>query len=232
MQPEAPMRTHQRIAPFVVALVATMTLAGCAASTAPLEAEPIDVVLPDALTAPGTSVAVGETVRVPGLAKTDDGALSGSQPAELGLTVTDVSRPGDALFDDFDNAEDFADYEPVVVAYQVDSPAGEDRYDFLLGDLYGVLSDGEYAEQLQGDYGFDTGGMDIGRDLDEACYRGEMPDPGTSELRCAVMLVPEGQTFDSLEWNALGFDDSAPFPADDPRFPYMEAPLIFEISQP
>lgn len=226
------MKTHQRIAPFTVALVATVALAGCSASTAPLEAEPIDVVLPDTLTAPGSSAAVGETVRVPGLAKTDDGTLSGSQPAELGLTVTNVSWPGDALFDDFDNADDFADYEPVVVAYQVDSPAGEERHSFMLGDVYGVLSDGEYADQLEGDYGFDTGGLSIGRDLDEACYRGDMPDPGTSELFCTVMLVPEGQSLDALEWNALGFDDSDLFAEEDPRFPYAAEPLIFDVDQP
>lgn len=226
------MNINKRFARVTVALVVTAALSGCSVSSAPLEAESIEVVLPDTLTIPGSSVAVGETLRVPGLAYIDDGTASGRQPAEVGLTVTDVSWPGEALFDSFDNAAEFADYEPVVVAYQVDSPAGEDRHGFMLGDLFGVLSGGEYADQLQGDFGIETGGMDIGRDLNEACYRGEMPDPWTSELRCTVMLVPEGQTLTSLEWNALGFDDSDSFAPDDPRFPYMSEPLILEVSRP
>lgn len=127
---------------------------------------------------------------------------SDRQPAELGLTVTDVSWPGEALFDEFDNADEFADYVPVVVAYQVDSPEGEDRHDFILGEVNGVLSDGAYADQLQGDFGIETGGMQMGRDLDEACYRAELPDPWTTELGCIVMLVPDGQTLDSLAWDA------------------------------
>lgn len=218
--------------PLAAALVATAALSGCSASSAPLEAKSIEVVLPDTLTAPGSSVAVGETLRVPGLAFTDDGTASGREPAELGLTVIDVSWPGEALLDDFDNAKDFADDEPVVVAYQVDSPADEDRHGFHLGDIHGVLSDGEYADQLQGDFGIETGGMQVGRDLDEACYRGEVPDPWTSELGCVVFLVPDGQSLVSLEWNALGFDESDTFAADDPRAPYASAPLILEISQP
>lgn len=219
-------------ASLAIALVGVATLSGCSTYTAPLDAKPIEVVVPDTLTVPGASVAVGETLRVPGLAYTDDGTVSDREPAELGLTVTDVSWPGEALFDQFDNADEFAGYEPVVVAFQVDSPAGEDRHGFSLGEVYGVLSDGEYAEQLQGDFGIETGGFPIGRDLDEACYRGEVPDPWTSELGCVVMLVPDGQTLDSLGWDALGFNESNHFAADDPRFPYTSAPLTLEISQP
>ncbi|MFJ4252623.1 hypothetical protein [Microbacterium sp. NPDC090003] len=143
-----------------------------------------------------------------------------------------MSWPGEALFDEFDNADEFADYVPVVVAYQVDSPEGEDRHDFILGEVNGVLSDGAYADQLQGDFGIETGGMQIGRDLDEACYRAELPDPWTTELGCIVMLVPDGQTLDSLAWDALGFDESNHFAADDPGSPYVSAPLVIEISQP
>lgn len=224
------MKFRKLVTPVAVALIGMPAFSGCSAWPSPAEAKPIEVVLPDALTVPGSSVAVGETLRVPGLALTDDNAASGYEPAELGLTVTDVTWPGTAMFDDFGNGDEFASYEPVVIAYQVDSPANEERFKFRLGDLYGILSDGEYAEQLQGDYGFESGG--IGHDLDQLCYQGELPDPWTSELRCTVILVPDGQTLGSLGWNALGFNESNHLAADDPRSPYVSAPLIFKVSKP
>lgn len=216
----------------LAAVVAGVTTAASSCSTTlwPGEAKPVEVVLPDALTAPGSRVAVGETLRVPGEASTEGDVSPGWQPVELGLTVTDVSWPGEALFDDYDNGDDFAGDDPVVVAYQLDSPAGEDRFDFQVGDVYGILSGGGYAEQLQGDYGFETGG--IGRDLDEVCYPGGVPEPDTTELRCTVLLVPDGQTLTSLGWNALGFDESNNFAADDPRYPYVSAPVLVEVTKP
>ncbi|MFJ2369774.1 hypothetical protein [Microbacterium sp. NPDC087665] len=224
------MKLKKHAPPIAVALVGVAALSGCAASASSVEAKSIEVVVPDTLTVPGSSVAIGETLRVPGMAYTDGSTAPRIEPAELGLTVTDISWPGKALFDEFDNGDEFADYEPVAVAYQVDSPADEKRVGFSLGDFYGVLSDGQYADQLQGDCGFESGG--IGRDLDEICYEGELPDPWTSELYCTVILVPDGQTLDFLGWNALGYNESNHFSADDPRSPYVSAPLIFKVSKP
>lgn len=224
------MKSLKLTTPIALTLIGLTVLSGCSEFSAPAAAEPVDVVLPDTLTVPGSTFAVGETLRVPGSAMSDGDDVLGREAAELGLTVTEVTWPGEAVFEDFDNGEDFADYEPVVIAYQIDSPADADLHSFILGDIYGVLANGDYAEELQGDFGFEAGGL--GRDLDELCYPGGVPEPGTSELRCTVLLVPAGQTSVSVEWDALGFDESNELAADDPRSPYVSAPVILDATKP
>lgn len=178
--------------------------------------EKVEVTVPDALVEAGTTVPVGETVRVPGEA--DDKESNSEVDAEIGMTVVSITESDASFFDKLDNGDEFAGYTPWLVVVQYDLPAAdaETLEDPSATSTYGMLDNGEYAEFLTLDFGSSG-------DISDFC-----PGARNDDADCDVLLVPEGQSLVSVEWDGLDTGIGG-ITTGDENSPYAAAPLKWEL---
>lgn len=203
-----------RVSVGLAAAVFAASLSGCTS----LVAE--DVTVPDTLVDAGSTIGIGETVRVPGKATPEGGVTS---DAEVGLTITSVETKDESLFEEFENPEDFTGMTPVVVASQVNLPsdADESMSDPSAAPVYGVLDDGTYTQYLAGEnYESDADG--------DICYglTSALVPSSDLERSCHVLLVPEGATLTAIEWD--GTWNPIPADAKGSAAPYVAKPLTID----
>ncbi|GAB3811041.1 hypothetical protein GCM10028820_01600 [Tessaracoccus terricola] len=198
-------------AAFALLAAGLLSLTACA--------KPLDVTVPETLVDPGTTVALGETVRVPGSAYEvrDDGRYVAQ--SEVGLTVAEVKYEDEGWFKELNNPEDFAGYTPVLVSTQANIPADSEFESPSAASPYGVLDNGEYTEYLSLD-GFKSSA--------EFCWGSNYgASSAEHKMDCTVLLVPEGAALASLEWDGQSVNGG--LVADDPAAAYIENPLTFEL---
>jgi hypothetical protein len=121
----------------------------------------------------------------------------------VAISLRKVEEFDKSLFDQFDNAEDFADYTPVVVVIQYETLDEFDAEGEMpsFESLGGVLSNGEDAEALTSGFIADT---------DSVCPF-KLADGGEGKwaLSCIVYLVPEGEELETIGF--YGYDFYAAF---------------------
>lgn len=184
-------------------------------------AQPLEVTVPETLATPGATVAIGETVLVPGKAYERRDDSSYITDAEVGFTVAEVKHEEAAWFDELENPEDFAGYTPVLVSTQYNLPEGSELERPSAAAPYGVLDNGEYTEFLS---------LEGFKSSTEFCWGASMGSSGADfDLRCTVLLVPEGAELASLEWDGQQASMGVGASEGDPVFPFTQAPLTFEL---
>lgn len=193
---------------IVAALVAT----GCSSNI-------VEVEVPATLTEPGTTVAIGETIRLPGTAY-EDGGLYITE-AEVGLTVLSITEGDASFYDKFDNGDEFASFTPWFVVGQVDLPADvEDLVRPSISAPFGALASGTTTEYLSLE-GF-TGTIKQ--------YCPDVPDSGDETGgMCRVLLVPEGDELAYIGWD--GADAHLDIAEAGPEEPYFDNPVRWEIPE-
>lgn len=183
---------------LALALTAVLALAACQGS-AP---DTIEVTVPDALTAPGTALALGETARLPGIVQTD---ANGDEVAEVAVTVTGLRELDVSVLDRFVPVPEFEGATPVGVLFQVDlATTSDDVFNVSGGDLDGVLADGQVAFSIRAAQSRSACGLPTGM---------AGPPP---VVECVIVLVPEGAELAGVAWNPYmlrALVDPAPFDA-------------------
>ncbi len=204
-------RSSKVIAAVAMAAVATLTLAGCT--------QPIEVAIPDALTEPGTEFALGETARVEGSAYQKEPRQL-TQEVEVGVTVTSITKQDASFYDQMSNGDDFADYTPYTVIIQTNLPKeSEKTYDSPQAPgVWGVLSNGEFAEYLDVD-GFGS--------TSELCGDGAGTSTTIAAIDCQVFLAPAGETLTHVEWNGEMLGGSMGIDLGE-ESPYIADPLVWK----
>ncbi|KAB1657987.1 hypothetical protein F8O01_06880 [Pseudoclavibacter chungangensis] len=196
-----------------IAIAAAAALSSCSVISGIFGDEKIEVTVPDTLVAAGSTVAVGETILVPGEATNT--ANSTSEPTDIGLTVTSITESDASFFDKLDNPEKFAGYTPWLVVSQFDLPTSlqETHEKPTTSPLYGVLADGSFAEFLTLNFGSSG-------DVSDLC-----PGARSTDAACDVILVPAGGELSSIEWDAQTPNTITGMTTGDESSPYYEAPL-------
>lgn len=205
-------RTSRPLSLIVAASLLVLALTGCSAG-----AKATEVTIPKELTPPGTALAVGETVRIPGAAYKDGGLVD----AEVATTVLSITQQDESFFDKLDNGDEFAGYSPYTVIVQDNLP------DELLETherpnppaVWGVLDTGEYAEYLK---------MDGMKSTGEVCGDGSRASEDTWSLTCQIFLAPEGAKLDHVEWNGEQLSNNGVSDPFGESSPYLEAPITWK----
>lgn len=209
------MSTTQSRSRFAAALLAAavLPLAACA--------KPLEITIPDTLVAPGSTVAVEETVLVPGSAYERRDDSRHITDAEVALTVAKVVHEDNSWFEELNNPEDFAGYTPVLVSTQVNVPEDSGLESPNAAAPYGVLDNGEFTEYMTlEDYTSST----------KFCWGSSVGATGASfKLRCTILLVPEGAALASIQWDGQQTTMGLAPGEDDPIHPYLQDPLTFEV---
>ncbi|WP_022916443.1 hypothetical protein [Ruania albidiflava] len=198
----------------VLAVAAGVLLSGCGQQS--YDYEPVDLGAPGEVTAPGTTLAFGETAWLEHTFSTDSGDYTGLQ----GVTVRDIAAADASLFEEYSNAEEFAEYTPYLVVTQhqfaEDLPAEVDP-DTV--DLFPMLADGTDAEWLTSGYVTLAGpGDECGLSLPD------YDEETRTLLQCFVALSSTDAEVTSAQY--LAEDYTAMVGTDGNE--YLQAPVTWE----
>lgn len=176
----------------------------------PTEVTPSEPLTPGALTAPGTTLAVGDSAVVHARTSLAEGETYWGY-AEFSLTVTSIEQADPVVFEQFSNAEEFAGKLPWVVKYDVTYTVTEGTPN---GGLYpaleGVLADGSGSGGVVSLSGFD--------DICRAEYADSFAVGETAHL-CTIKLTGVGGApLAGVRWNGDDYADGSgtenPYSAD------------------
>lgn len=199
-----------------VTACASAAAIGLLASCASL---PADVTVPDAATPPGTALAIGETARVPGVVAVDGQA---SVDGEVGITVLEVRAESASLLDGLENRGELDNrldgVTPFVVVTQVDLAA--DTPDGARGPETGGV-----AGRL--DSGESTAFVTT-TNQSEVCDTPPADASLPSDVRCTILLVPEGARLVDVAWGLLPIKVGQAGP-DDRSAEYADNPIAWAI---
>lgn len=176
----------------------------------------VDVTVPDEQAKPGSTVAIGDTVRVPG--EDTDGTRG-----DVGLTVLSITKGDKSLYKDMDNAEEFKDYTPWLVVTQVnDAPGASELKKPDAAPLYGVDKDGNYADFLTVER---ENGKYEARSLCTDVPRSSKPGVLGE---CDVILVHDKTDLSHFEWDGTVMNEfGLGAKREEPK--YSEKPLRWNL---
>lgn len=223
-------RPLARTATVAVAVAGTLLLSGCSllslatgggggsdemsGTDAPAAADgsyqAIDLGEPPAdMTAPGTQLEVGTGAWVE-VSITEDDETVTTQP--FGLVVLDIVEGDPSLFDQFDNADEFAGDVPYFIVTQQTRPQQAGSDEVTKESLWPVLADGGSADLLT-QYGVMTSGL---------CDY-ELPELDTTTgttVECVVALGTPENPVTEVHYDGLGqytmFYDETDIYAENP----------------
>lgn len=218
-------RSTRRLA--AVSLVATLAMAGCGSDASDDEPEPSpspetsepteDAPASSEVAQPGTEVQVGETATTHVQALEEGDEFYGF--ATVGTTVTDVAAGDPALFEQADNAADFAGLTPWYVSAEHEwlTFEGEPNAN-MVPPLVGFNSSGgEVSPVINSTWSAGIPGCEP--DIPDAKQAGE------TATSCLVLAVPEGESVASVGWRG---DDYADGIGSDEN-PYEDDPVLWLV---
>ncbi|TDE90391.1 hypothetical protein EXU48_18230 [Occultella glacieicola] len=179
------------------------------------DVDAIDFGDPAAVTAPGTPLTLGQVAWVERTVTFGETEVTGTQ----GISVLQITESDPSLFDQYSNADEFADYVPYLIVTQQqwvgDVPEDETPPS---ADLFPLLADGADAEYLTSQFSFNSPGDECGLELppfDEST--------GTA-VSCFVGLSNSGQPVNGVEYNGEGYYSFVATPGNL----YLEQPIIWQ----
>jgi hypothetical protein len=180
------------------------------------DVDAVDFGEPGAVTAPGTALTMGQVAWVERTVTfTDDTEVTGTQ----GISVLQIIESDASLFEQYSNADEFADYVPYLIVTQQqwigEVPADENPPS---ADLFPLLADGADAEYLTTQFSFNSPGDACGLELppfDEAT---------NTAVSCFVGLSNSGQPVSGVEYNGESYYSFVATPGNL----YLESPIVWQ----
>lgn len=174
------------------------------------EVEPVDFGAPAAVTPPGTALAVGQPAWLNQTVTFGEEEVTGG----VGVSVLAVRKLDPALFEQFSNADEFAQFTPYAVVTQqqwlYDVPAD---YSPETVDLFPIAEDGSDAQYLTSGFSLNSPGDSCGLLLPEYDEEKQVL------VSCFVALSERDLRVTSAEYNGetyqsfMASTDNAYFPA-------------------
>lgn len=167
------------------------------------------------VTAPGTTLSVGDSAYTIDGARDGDGTLHSRVIVKA--TVVEVGQFEENIFEDADNAEEFEGYYPWYVVMEYEYIAFEDEPETRLPTIGAYDSTNTQVSGVRGSA--------FMRIPVEGCEEASSPsaEVGATGMQCDTYMVPEGDEITSVEWAGSIVTE------DEGGADYRSEPVVWEV---